>query len=190
MAGNQQWLDAGLQTLEEFGAPGLTIERLMGQVGLSKGSFYHHFGGMAGFKTALLAHYEAKFTTAYIDAVEQDPDAAPMVKVGLLLDLVCAEDDDWYLEVALRAWALHDPEVRAAQERVDRIRVEYLRGLWREVSGDAEQATLMGRLLYVMLIGAGQIRPPVLAGDLRELYEFVLGLVRVDGQPVTAGTPR
>lgn len=176
MADNQQWLDAGLQTLKEFGAPGLTIERLMGQVGLSKGSFYHHFGGMAGFKTAFLSHYEAAFTTRYIDAVQQDPHAAARVKIGRLLDMVCAEDDDWYLEVALRAWALQDPEVRQAQERVDRIRVDYLCGLWLDASGDAEQAARMGRLLYLILIGAGQLRPPVLAGELRGLYEYVLAL--------------
>lgn len=182
MADNRQWLDAGLQTLEEFGAPGLTIERLMERVGLTKGSFYHHFGGMAGFKTALLSHYEAKFTTLFIDMVEQRPDTGARIKLEwLLLDLVCAEEHGADIEIALRAWALQDAEVGRAQERVDRIRVDYLRGLWLELSGDADQAAHVGDLLYLILIGAGQLRPPLLAVELRGLYQFVLGLLPSTG---------
>lgn len=173
IADNRQWLDAGLGALEQHGAPGLTIERLLGQVGLSKGSFYHHFGGMPGYKTALLAHYEATYTTRYLDAVEQHPGATARAKLDTLLDLVMQEDDHG-LEVALRAWALQDPEVRRAQERIDRIRVEYLYGLWLELSHDEDEAALMSRLLYLIVIGGAQIIPYLPPEHLRPIYDFVL----------------
>jgi len=176
MADNQQWLDAGLATLQKDGARALTIERVAGQVGLSKGSFYHHFGGMAGYRTALLFHYEATYTSQYIDAAEADPTAAPMVKITRLLDLVCDEGDDQNLEAGLRAWASQDPEVHRALERIDRRRVDYLKGLWLELTGDEEQAGLMSRLLYLITVGAGQVIPSVPAGELRRIYEFTLGL--------------
>lgn len=174
MADNQQWLDAGLTILEQDGSRALTIERLSGQVGLSKGSFYHHFGGMAGYKNALLAHYESAFTTQYIDAVEQGPHATPLAKLEALLDMACDENDDPRIEVALRAWALQDPVVHEAQERIDQRRVDYLRGLWLELTGDDEQAARMGQLLYLIVIGAGQIMPPVPQAELRRLYELTL----------------
>lgn len=179
MADNQQWLDAGLATLEQDGARALTIERLASQVGLSKGSFYHHFGGMPGFRTALLAHYEAIYTAQYIDAVEADPQAAPMAKITRLIDLVC-KDDDHNLEAGLRAWALQDAEVHRALERVDRRRVDYLRGLWLELTGDGKQAAEMSRLLYLILVGAGHVIPPVPPSELRRIYEFTLGLVSAE----------
>ncbi len=50
----QAWLDEVLRTLADEGAPALRIDRLAGGLGLSKGSFYHHFDGMAGYKDALL----------------------------------------------------------------------------------------------------------------------------------------
>jgi len=173
MADNSKWLDAGLATLEKYGARALTIERLAERVGLSKGSFYHHFNGMSGYQTALLAHYEATFTTQYIDAAEQDPLATPRAKLDRLMDMVCA-DDDPDVEVALRAWALQDPEVHDAQERIDRLRVDYLKKVWLELTGDEEQSALMARLLYLIVVGAGQVIPPVSPLELRRLYEFTL----------------
>ena len=69
MATRTTWLDAGLEMLARDGAPGVTIERLTAQLGLSKGSYYHHFKGAAGFRTALLEQFEAQFTTRLIDTV-------------------------------------------------------------------------------------------------------------------------
>ncbi|MBA3368394.1 MAG: TetR/AcrR family transcriptional regulator [Geodermatophilaceae bacterium] len=188
MADNQQWLDAGLAILEKQGAKALTIERLAEQIGLSKGSFYHHFGGMPGYKTALLAHFEATYTTQYIDAVERDLTADAITKLRALIDLVCEEGEDQSIEVGLRAWALQDPEVYRAQERIDRLRGDHVRGLWLEFSGDEAQADLIGRLLQVLLIGAEQVLPPVPQGELRRLYEFVLGLAYDEGAADTGTT--
>jgi AcrR family transcriptional regulator len=188
VATSRQWLDAGLKTLGEHGAPALTIERLAGEVGLSKGSFYHHFGGMAGYRTALLEHYEAVFTTQYIDAAEADPDAGPVAKLEALIARITA-DDDAGVEVALRAWALQDPEVRAAQERIDGLRFAYLRDRWLELTGDAEQAQLVGRLLYLVVIGAEQHLPPVWGDELRRICELTLGLLTPQPAPAR-GRPR
>jgi AcrR family transcriptional regulator len=93
VADNRQWLDVGLAVLAASGADALTIDRLAREVGLSKGSFYHHFGGMAGYRTALLAHYQATFTTQYIDAVEHGAGAPAREQLQRLMDLVCADDD-------------------------------------------------------------------------------------------------
>jgi len=186
MADNRQWLDAGLSTLEKHGARALTIERLADQVGLTKGSFYHHFGGMAAYKTALLSHYELIFTTQYIEVAEQDAAASPMARLERLNDRVCA-DPDQDIEVALRTWALQDPEVRAAQERVDRLRYEYVRDVWFELTGDEEQAALAGRLIYLLLIGAQQHLPPIKPDELRRLSELLLRLL---GDRAAGGRPR
>jgi len=163
MAGKRDWLDAGLVLLAEQGAPSVTIERLTGRLGLSKGSFYHHFKGMSGYRTALLEHFEAERTTRFMEQAE----AAEDDRLGALLKLVLAPGSGPELEIAVRAWALQDAEARAVQERVDRTRVAYL----TEISGDADLA----QALYLIVVGAGQVVPPLTGRRLKSALELVLG---------------
>ena len=163
MAGKRDWLDAGLVLLAEHGAPSVTIERLTERLGLSKGSFYHHFKGMSGFRTALLAHFEAERTTRFVEQA----DAAGEDRLGALLKLVLAPGPGPELEIAVRAWALQDAEARAVQERVDSARVAYL----TEISGDAGLA----QALYLVVVGAGQVVPPLTGRRLKDALELVLG---------------
>ncbi|GAA2906939.1 TetR/AcrR family transcriptional regulator [Streptosporangium fragile] len=180
MASRRDWLDAGLTILAEQGARALTIERLTGRLGLTKGSFYHHFKGMGGFKTALLAHFEAECTTRFIDEVERAAPAAPEARLAHLVELVLSDTADPRLEIATRAWALQDEQVRAVQERVDRTRVAYLRDLWCRIGHDPVEAAHLGRLMYLVLVGAGHVLPPLPPQELRALYEltFRLALAR------------
>ncbi|HEX2316170.1 MAG TPA: TetR/AcrR family transcriptional regulator [Thermomonospora sp.] len=182
MASKRDWLDAGLEILADEGAPALTIERLTGRLGLSKGSFYHHFGGMGGYRTALLRHFEAECTVRYIDQVERDPQAPPLTRLERLVDLVVQAKDSPRLEIAVRAWALQDPEVRRVQERIDATRVAYLRSLWRAHSGDAAEADRIARLFYLVTIGAEQIVPTLTGPELREMYELTIRLATRRGE--------
>jgi AcrR family transcriptional regulator len=187
MATKTDWLDAGLEVLAQDGAPAVTIERLTERLGLSKGSYYHHFKGTGGFRTALLAHFEARYTTRLIDTVEQDPDASPAAKLNCLLELVLADPDGTDLEIAVRAWALQDDEVRAAQERVDRARTEYLKLLCQSLAKDLDGRLVdpdrLARLLYLILIGAEQVLPTLPRGELRDLYAMTLRLATGESLP-------
>jgi AcrR family transcriptional regulator len=181
MSTRQRWLDAGLRALTVQGATGITVDRLAARTKLTKGSFYHHFDGMPGYVAALMGSFEAEHTARFIAAAEADPAAPPSAKLARLLDLVLREYPSKRrpdVEVAIRAWAQQDAVVRAALERVDRIRVRYLRDLWLAQSGDRAEAESMGMLLYVMLIGAGYVLPPLTALRLARLYALVLPPVR------------
>lgn len=175
MVTRTEWLEAGLELLADEGAPAVTIERLTGKLGVTKGSYYHHFKGAAGFRTALLEYFEAQFTTRLIDTVERKPDAEPAAKLQHLLKLVLSDPGSDRLEIAVRAWALQDAEVRAAQERVDRARTEYLRELCQGLKTDVDPDRL-AQLLYLILIGGEQVLPSVPKSDLREIYAMTLQL--------------
>ncbi|MEV4223446.1 TetR/AcrR family transcriptional regulator [Nonomuraea sp. ATR24] len=176
MASKRDWLRTGLRVLTEDGARALTIERLCGELDLTKGSFYHHFKGMAGFKTDLLAHFEAEHTARFISAVEEAEGTAD-ARLRALVDLVLDDESvSEGLDSAVRAWALQDAEVRAVQERVDRTRIDYLRVLWRDLGGPESDVDPMAHLLYLVLIGAQQIIPAVPAPQLRDIYQRALRL--------------
>ncbi|MCP2261487.1 transcriptional regulator, TetR family [Streptoalloteichus tenebrarius] len=177
MASRQDWLEAGLATLAEDGAQALTIERLSGRLGLTKGSFYHHFRNMGAFRAALLDHFEARYTTSFIDVVER-AGGSPRERLDHLLNLALAHGDfSTSLDVAFRAWALQDAEANAAQERVDRRRTEYLRDLCVTAGIDAEEATSVARLMYLVLVGARQVVPPISAEEMRHVYAMAMRLL-------------
>ena len=181
MVTRADWLEAGLEVLAEEGVPALTIERLTERMGLSKGSYYHHFKGAGGFRTALLEYFEAQFTTRLIDSVEREPDADAATKLKTLLELVLADEAKVRLEIAVRAWALQDAEARAAQERIDQARTAYLRQLCRGLdSKQLDDPDRLASLLYLILIGAEQVLPPVPSSELRDLYAMTLKLATGD----------
>lgn len=185
MASREEWLAAGLRALSAEGAPGVKIDKLSDQLGASKGSYYHHFGGVRAFKLALLDQFEAANTTRYIDAIER-LGLAPRAKLDRLIGAVLFEhpdDGNDALEVAVRAWAHQDSDVRAAQERVDRLRISYLRELWGALGADAHESKRMGQLLYTVLVGAAHVVPPLAAEQLREVYDIALRLAP-DTRPV------
>ncbi len=174
MASKREWLEAGLAIATRDGIRALTIERLCASLGLTKGSFYHHFKGIRGYKSDLLAHIEAEHTGSFIAGAEA-AGASGHDKIQRLLDLVLeAHADGRDLETAVRAWARQDGDVRAFQERVDGMRVDYLRSLWQELGGEPDEAEGMAKLLYLILVGAQQIVPPVTAEDLRGVYALAM----------------
>lgn len=172
VATEQDWLDEGLAILAAQGVPALTIELLCERLALTKGSFYHHFRGMPAYRVALLDHFEARFTTAFIDTVESGARVPAAVRLENLLDLVTRAVAPPGLEVAVRAWAQQDDQARAVQERVDRRRIDYLRALWEQRGG--EDPGTMALLLYLILVGAGHLVPPPTAGELRTVYDLAL----------------
>lgn len=169
------WLDSGLAILTAVGPKGLTIEKLVETTGLSTGSFYHHFAGMQGFKTALLAHFEDTQTLRYIrevqGAVTDGLDARGQLE--LLIDLVLT-DESTRLEVAIRAWALDDPVAAAVKTRIDTARLTFLRELLGANGYSDTDADEIAHILYLLVLGAGNMLPEVTSEQLRALSRRIL----------------
>jgi AcrR family transcriptional regulator len=173
MASKQDWLTEGLAILAHRGDHALTIEELCTRLGLTKGSFYHHFKGMRAFKAALLAHFESEWTTRFIDLVEGDADLSAEQKIAHLLDAVEATGSP-EPEVTIRIWAQRDPQARTALEQVDAIRVGYARALLRETGLAEDDADRRARTLGLIVIGADFAVPRPSAAELRALMQHVI----------------
>lgn len=175
MSSKEAWLNEGLAVLSELGVSSLRIDRLAERLKLSKGSFYHHFAGISGYRLDLLSHYEGKYTDRYIDEIEAQPGLSPRAKYDQLQRAVLSEDGGRPdLDLAIRAWAAQDDDARLMQARVDARRIEYLTTLWEEITGDHEDAVDMGRLIYLLLIGAQQIVPSLSSDELSRVYDVAL----------------
>jgi AcrR family transcriptional regulator len=164
-----RWLEEGLRVLAEQGAPGIRIDRIAARLGLSKGSFFHHFDSVAAYRRALLHRWES-------GALHDLGDAEPATilqdlaaRVGTLLDL--------RLEVAVRAWALQDPDAAAAQQRVDLARLAALETIWSRIVEDPRRARAAAMLPHLIAIGATTALPPTSREDLESAFGLLAELI-------------
>jgi AcrR family transcriptional regulator len=181
MASKQDWLSEGLALLVEHGDHALTVEELCTRLGLTKGSFYHHFKGMGAYKAALLALFEAEWTTRFIDLAENNADLTAERKLQHLLDVVEATGSP-EPEVTIRIWAQRDPQARAALDQVDAARTAYARTLLMEAGLTPEEADRRARTLGLLVIGSDFAVPRPSPAELRALMQHV-----IDEKPPCAG---
>lgn len=174
----QDWLDEGLRALAEVNASGLTIDFMTARLGVTKGSFYHHFGSYSRFVEALLAHFEDTGTSQIIAMTTAAGE--PLARLNALIDI--SADYAAQTEVAIRAWALHDKTVQAVQERIDQRRVDYVCQLLGELGFTESKAQTLSQVLYTLLIGGYHLQPPLGEQRLSQLFQDVLAHYDLKGE--------
>jgi AcrR family transcriptional regulator len=179
MLRRRDWLEAGLGALAQDGPNSLRIDRLCRRLNVSKGSFHHHFAGTRDFKQSLLIAYENLVVESLDQAINQTEGTTPHATLANLTAAI-TNPQSFYrpkLEVALRAWAFSDPEVRSVQERVDLRRLESLQAIWSKIYRDPAEARTAALVPYLVAIGASLAQPPTPSDELQRVYELLLKLV-------------
>jgi AcrR family transcriptional regulator len=162
------WFMEAKSILEANGHTALTIDLMTERLGLTKGSFYHHFGNYQGFKLQFLAFAEAQGTQAVIEHVLEGQ--TPLTQLTRLFEVVSQRDG---IELALRTWALSDSEVADYQARIDAQRIGFLKEVYLSVLGDPQQAQHMAHLSYSVYVGAQHLAPPIEGAELRYLLQLI-----------------
>jgi AcrR family transcriptional regulator len=167
-----QWLSAGLDALRKGGVAAVRVERLAAGVGVTKGSFYHHFRDRGALLEALLEFWSREMTDAEFERIQT-------VRGGLGARLLALAEDVLEkgmgrYDPAIRAWARTDRKVAAAVAQVDRRRVRALIGLFEEGSFGAAEARIRARLFYTFLLGEPQVRSPAReSGELEKMVKIL-----------------
>ena len=163
----EKWLIAGLDLLVKKGEGGLTIEVLCGELGKTKGSFYHHFAGRTAYCEALLEYWEQKHTEELIQATGPESPGA----LGELHQLTLALPLE--RETAFRGWAVNSEQAEAVVRRVDISRVEHLKRLYMSAGKSSKAAQKMAWLEYCLFLGASQLGETFPKADRRDLHELI-----------------
>jgi len=162
----QDYFDAGMELLAHGGVGSVTIARLCAALGVTKGSFYHHFRGVDDFTTQLLTHWATERQRQVL--VAADAIADPMLRLDVLREFAVALHHE--AEVAIRAWSRTDSAAWSVREKVDAARAHTVAEAYREIGVPADTAQMLGRLGVAVLVGS-QHRSEVTDRDaLRELY--------------------
>jgi len=173
----QDWLKTGLQTLGEAGPNGLTIERMTGALGVTKGSFYHHFENMGDFQAQLIAYWADQYTSTANSA--PDSPAAALALLDKIMAKVFTQVTE--PEVAIRVWAQQDDRVCPFVERVDATRRAFVLRVFWTVTGDETQARLMADMLSTILIGSITTLPRIPPERTVTLYREFKRLYGLEG---------
>ena len=163
----QDWLESGLQILARDGLNSLIIDRMAQALGVTKGSFYHHFNSMRDFEEQLLNYW----ANQYLSTAASLPDDRSVLLS--LLDTIMAETFSPITEpeIAIRMWAHQDERARQLVEQVDAVRQQFVLEVFRSTGKDEEQAGLMADLLFTITIGSLTSLPRISPERVIKLYE-------------------
>ena len=119
------WVKAGQALLIEGGIDTVKLHRLTEQLGVSTGSFYHHFRSPEEYHAALAEFYGSEQAQLIFDEARErvgdDPDLLLREATGIF-----GRGSMRLLNIAMRAWAHRDERARAAVHRYDRVLMDNL----------------------------------------------------------------
>jgi AcrR family transcriptional regulator len=160
------YFEAGLELLSEGGHAGLTIAALCERLGVTKGSFYHHFDDMAEYVRLLLGHWEDEHATRLIALSESvtDPEERFDLLEGIAVGLPHGA------EAAIRAWSWNSDVVAAAQRRVDDARLRHLTAAGVDAGLEPTRAKRMAKISLSVLIGMQLLERPARRASMEDVF--------------------
>ena len=161
------WLGAALDALLREGVEGIHVEPLAQSLGVTKGSFYWHFKDLQDLLASVIEYY----TTRMVGAVRDHDNLTGTPEANLLtvMEDIARENRGRY-EAAMRTWAASDERVAAAVRRVDEARLNWTRGLFKEMGFSPEQAEIRGRMMVFYEYGEAGFSMPA---TLQQRLEWV-----------------
>lgn len=163
----EDWLAEGFKLLSEFAQNKLRIALLCDRLGVTRGSFYHHFESIDNYVAELMRAWEKQNTLDAIEAAQIG--SSPLERMELLNQKVAKANQK--VEAAIRSWSFYHPVVQAHLQRVDDIRLDFLVRIFEELGMEKDLAQKHAKLDYAVLIGMQQLYPDIKPKDMEALWE-------------------
>jgi AcrR family transcriptional regulator len=180
----QDWVELALKQLAASGYRSVTLEILLNRLGVSHGSFYHHFKNRHELTQAMLEHWEQAMT---LNIVQRNNDARDISqRIDHLVDI----GEELFelqtpLENAIRTWSQSDDLVKVTMRRVDRLRRQHCQSLAELVTADKSRAKILGDLVHAVFVGSQQSQPAYTVKEIKAIYRELQELL-VAPVPVNA----
>jgi len=149
------WEQAALELIAEKGISALAVESLARRLGITKGSFYWHFGSRDELLDQALRRWELRDLEHLARSLDAEQPAAERLAEFILR--TSRQNRSHQIHAALCAASEH-PRVKPVIERVTRRRLNYLAKAFRQLGLDEEQARHRARLTYTSYIGYIQLQ--------------------------------
>ena len=147
----RRWIEEGLRALAAGGPDAVRVEVLAQALGVTKGGFYGHFSGRPALLAEMLDAWEQMSIDEVIERAERrGGDVRGRIRLAGALTF---SGDILPVDLAIRAWARHDPAIAERLRRVDNRRMDYLRMLFRPICRDEDEAEARSTLAFSFAIG-------------------------------------
>ncbi len=145
----QDWLEIALVTLGREGIEAVRIERLATMLHISKSGFYWHFKNRNELLKELLTYWLTTYTAIITN------DAAllaldPVQRLNKTSELVRKHNLTKY-DLAIRIWAQHDIAAKRIVNKVNNLRMNYIRSVFSELGFRGDDLE-MRAMLYVVYV--------------------------------------
>jgi AcrR family transcriptional regulator len=163
-----------LEILGSDGHAALTAAGLCERMGVTRGSFYHHFTSFDEFVDRLLEHWEQQYTADPFELVHSLVGEESQLEEQLLL----AQALPHAAETAIRMWGTVNERVAEAQGRVDGHRRASVGDYLRRIGLPPADAEVYADLAVSSLVGMQLLDRPVDATRLRRVLAEVQSQAR------------
>jgi AcrR family transcriptional regulator len=153
----RDYFDAGQELLGEGGVHVVTIANLCERLGVTKGSFYHHFRSVEDFHDRLLDDW----FTEHMGRRVAITDAATEPQERLAAMRRFAVDRRHDTEGAIRAWARSSRRAAEVQRRIDNNRIAYSIDVCLALGIERARAQVLAEMSVTMLAGSQNLCGPV-----------------------------
>jgi TetR/AcrR family transcriptional regulator, transcriptional repressor for nem operon len=155
-------LDAGVEVAERDGLAGLSVNRVVAQAGLAKGTFYVHFADREAFVDALHARFHDRVERAAAAATAGIPPGAECIAraVDAYLDVCLSDRTVKALALESRAEGTVTDSMAARHERFVARAVPSLKAMgWPDTKAAAQLLAAMTSEIAVRELDAGRRLP-------------------------------
>lgn len=173
----EDWISEGIKRLKSQGPSAISAEKLSKHLGVTRGSFYHHFSNISQFNDAILDYWvETNTTTPFQEAKEKSSNVGEELQE--LVEKSWHVDTD--LEVAVRNWAATNKQARERLIMLDQFRLDYLIEIYQNVVGDKEKGKSFAQIAFYGLLGAIHAQPKIPEEELGKLINEIQNVMLKD----------
>ena len=169
------WLEKSLEVLVAEGPSHLRIEDIAAALGVTKGSFYHHFSDRSEFVNQIVRYWDEKYTREISKDVDLNwGDARD--QLWQLMKIVIDTGASQY-DVAIRAWAAREKGLLPFVEKAMQYRLDFVRSLFSKAGFRGVELDVRTRS-FVLTMSGEQVIPEEFEGRkrtrfLKSLHSFL-----------------
>jgi AcrR family transcriptional regulator len=186
----QDWTLAARDAFIRGGVHAVKVDLLARKLGVTRGSFYHHFRNRADLLDALFELWRAQNAEPF-EAIACAEHIRGWDRIRKVVDLWLQETlFDPAFESAMRDWARISKRVATAVRAADEARIGLLWKAYREMGFQGDAAFVRARVTYFQQVGYYTLAIRETKTERRRLLPFYLEILAQRAEaPAAAGDP-